>query len=238
MLYALQDISEALGCGVIIMNPTELIYKGAGSPLVTTVPADGICAICGKKISDGVPIKKVVSDSFMDWNTIADTTASYVCAACTFCIKEPKTRRSQYLATESDLIWFKREDIEKHLFNPPDVPFVLFITASYKKHGSFKARVNNSSKLYYVQYEDRQILFSPNKYRDLFGLMKRMYMVFNKTQEIGKGDYIQKRVFEYGLQKWQNDETILKQYRGSQVFELLLYALNKPEEAKKKQGGK
>ena len=168
----------------MIMYPTELIYQGAGSPIVKTVLAEGICAVCGKDISEGVPIKKVVSDAFMDWNAIADMTASHVCAACTFCIKERKTRQSQYIATGSKLIWFKRDDIEKHLFNPPDVPFVLFITASYKKHGSFKARVNTSPKLFYVQYEDRQILFSPNKYRDLFGLMKRMYLVFNKTQEI------------------------------------------------------
>jgi CRISPR type IV-associated protein Csf1 len=166
---------------------------------------------------------------------LADMTASHVCNACMWCIKEPKMRRSQWIATENQLEFFKRDDIERYLFDPPEPPFVFFVTSSYKKHGSFRARVNDSRKLFYVQFEDRQILFSPSKYRDLFELMKRMYTVFNKTQEIGKGDYIQKRVFEYGLKQWQNDEVILKQHRGSQVFELLVYALNKPEEAKKKQ---
>lgn len=141
-------------------------------------------------------------------------------------------RRSQYIATDDELTYFKRDDIEKWLFDPPKSHFVLFITASYKKHGSFRARVNDSRKLFYVQFEDRQILFSPNRYKDLFELMQRMYAVFNKTQEIGKGDYIQKRVFEYGLSNWRRDETILKQYRGTLVFELLLYSLNKPEEDK------
>lgn len=212
---------------------TDLIYHAAGSPIVETVLADGICAVCGKQIRNGVPIKKVVSNAFMDWNTLADMTASHVCAACTWCIKEPKMRRSQYIATENDLIFFKRDDIEKYLFYPPDTSFVLFVTASYKKHGSFRAQVNDSPKLFYIQFEDRQILFSPDKYRKLFGLMKRMYTTFNKMQEIGKGNYIHKRVFEYGLEKWRKDEGILKRYRGSQVFELLLYALNKPEETKK-----
>ena len=219
-------------------HPTELIYHAAGYPPVVTESVNDICAVCGREISEGVSIKKVVSNSFTDWNFLADMTASHVCAACAWCIKEPKMRRSQYIATENELIFFKRDDIEKFLFEPPEPPFVFFVTASYKKHGSFRARVNDSRKLFYVQFEDRQILFSPNKYQELFELMKKMYLVFNKTQEIGKGDYIQKRVFEYGLKQWQRDEAILKQHRGSQVFELLLYALNKPEEYKKKQGGK
>ena len=215
------------------MNATELIYHAAGSPPVEVVSAEGICAVCGKAISEGVPIKKVVSGAFTDWNMLADMNASHVCSACTWCIKEPKMRRSQYIATENELIFFKRDDIEKYLFEPPESPFVFFVTSSYKKHGSFRARVNDSQQLFYIQFEDRQILFSPNRYRELFELMKKMYITFNKTQEIGQGNYIQKRVMEYGIEKWKRDEEILKQHRGSQVFELLLYALNKPEVTKK-----
>lgn len=217
------------------MNATELIYRAAGMPAVETAPAEGVCAVCGNNICEGVPIKKVVSSAFTDWNMLADMTASHVCKACKWCIKEPKMRRSQYIATATELIYFKRDDIEKHLFNPPEPPFMFFVTASYKKHGSFRARVNDSRQLFYVQFEDRQILFSPNKYIGLFELMKRMYLVFNKVQEIGKGNYIHKRVFEYGLGNWKRDEEVLKQYRGSQVFELLLYSLNKEEMAKKRQ---
>lgn len=216
------------------MNPTELIYCAAGSPVVESVQVEGICAVCGREVSEGVPIKKVVSSSFTDWNILVDMTASHVCKACKWCIKEPKMRRSQYIATEGELIYFKRDDIGKYLFNPPEPPFVFFVTSSYKKHGSFRARVNDSRKLFYVQFEDKQILFSPNKYRELFELMKRMYLIFNKVMEIGKGDYIHKRVFEYGLSNWKRDEAILQRYRGSQVFELLVYALNKPAEAIKK----
>jgi len=214
------------------MNATKLIYQAAGSPPVETVSADGVCAVCGKEISEGIPIKKVVSSAFTDWNMLADMTASYACAACRWCIKEPKMRRSQYIATEAELIFFKRDDIEKYLFAPPQPPFVFFVTSSYKKHGSFRAKVNGSRSLFYIQFEDRQILFSPNKQMGLFELMKKMYQTFNKVQEIGKGNYIQKRVMEYGIEKWRHDEAVLKQYRGSQVFDLLLYALNKPEEAK------
>lgn len=219
------------------MNATHLIYAAAQFPHVEAVPADGVCAVCGADIGEGVPIKKVVSSSFTDWNVLADMTAPFVCKACKWCIKEPKMRRSQYLATNDELIYFKRDDLEHHLFNPPEPPFVFFVTASYKKHGSFRARVNDSRKLFYVQFEDRQILFSPNKYIELFETMKRMYMVFNKVQEIGRGWYIQKRIQEYGLDLWREHESILAAYRGSQVFELLVYALNKPKEAIKKYGG-
>jgi len=215
------------------MIATELIYVAAGSPdIAALTPNNGVCAVCGKEIAEGAPIKKVVSSSFTDWNMLAAMAATHVCAACTWCIKEPKMRRSQYIASNDGLLFFKRDDIERWLFQPPEPPFVFFVTSSYKKHGSFRARVNHSKQMYYVQFEDRQILFSLGKYRDLFELMKKMYATFNKTQEIGKGDYIHKRVFEYGLKQWQHDENILKQHRGTQVFELLLYALNKPEETK------
>jgi len=216
-------------------TPTDLIHRAAGSPPVENlVSVESICAVCGHAITEGVPIKKVVSDAFTNWDILADATATHVCEACTWCIKNRKTRQSCYVATAKELIFFKRDKIEQYLFDPPGPPFVIFVTKSFKKHGSFRAAVNMSPKLFYVQLEDRQILFSPNKYRDLFDLMKKMYVTFNKMEEIGKGNYIQKRVREYGIEAWQRDEAILKPRRGSAVFELLLYALNKPEEALKR----
>lgn len=213
------------------LHATELIYNAAGTPPINMLTQhSGNCAVCGQPISEGVPINKVVSNAFTDWNMLADMSASHVCAACTWCIKEPKMRRSQYMATMDGLVYFKRDAIERYLFAPPTSPFVIFITSSYKKHGSFRARVNHSQTLFYVQFEDREILFGPTRYRPLYELMKKMYATFNKTQEIGRGDYISKRVFSYGLTNWQRDEAVLKQYRGSQVFGLLLYALNKPED--------
>jgi CRISPR type IV-associated protein Csf1 len=211
------------------MNATELIYTAAGSPEIPVTSIQGLCAVCGKKISEGIPIKNVVSNTFTDWNMLADMNAQYACKACSWCIKEPKLRRSQFIATEKELYFFKRDDIEKWLFYPPNPPFVFFVTANYKKHGSFRARINDSLNLFYIQFEDRQILFSPNRYRELFQTMKKMYKYFNKLHEIGEGNYNYKHVMDYGIDKWRVDEIFLGQYRGSQVFNLLLYALNKPE---------
>lgn len=132
--------------------PTELIYRAAGSPPIETEPVDGICAVCGREINEGVPIKKVMSNSFTDWNFLADMTTSHVCAACTWCIKEPKMRRSQWIATKHRLLFFKREEIERWLLDPPESPFVFFVTASYKKHGSFRARVNDSQRFSTCNY--------------------------------------------------------------------------------------
>lgn len=215
--------------------PTHLIHQGAGYPEVENLEtAPGRCAVCGSEISEGVPLKKVVSDAFTNWDVLADATETHACKACAYCIRDRRTRQSCYVATKDSLVFFKRDDIEKYLFDPPEPPFVLFVTASYKKHGSFRAHVNQSRKLFYVQFEDRSVLFSPSKYKDVFNVMKRMYATFNKTEEIGKGEYIQRRVQEYGIAAWKRDESTIAQYRGSMVFELLLYALNKPEEGLKK----
>ena len=215
------------------MNPTHLIYHAAHFPPIENVEkVNSRCMVCGCKMKEGTSYKKVVSDAFTNWDLMEDLAGTHVCKACTWCIRNPQLRRSSWIAIKEDILFFKRDLIEKHLFNPPEPPFVFFVTASYKKHGSFRAKVNDSKRQFYVQFEDQRILFSPTRYQDLYDLMNKMYQTFNKTEEIGKGLYIQKRVQAYGVETWRQDEEVLRQFRGSQVFELLCYALNKPEEVK------
>jgi CRISPR type IV-associated protein Csf1 len=215
------------------MYPTHLIYQALGNPQVETKQCKGICAFCGAEIQEGVKLEDSVSDTFTNFDLLTDRTASHVCKCCYACLKETKLRRMNFIATAQSIIYFKRDEIEKLLFNPPQPPFIFAVTESMKKHNSFKARVNYSQKLFYVQKEDTQILFSPAKYKDIFDAMKRLYRSFSKTA-IGSGEYQQNFIKKYGIVEFMHDEEIIKNERGSFQFDLLLFTMNMSEENLKK----
>lgn len=219
--------------------PTHLIYQSLGKPHVETEPCTGICAFCGTDIQEGVLLKNSVSDTFTNFDQMTDCNASHVCKCCYACLKDTRMRRMNFIAigdsdeSNAHIIFFKRDEIETWLFNPPPAPFVFAVTESMKKHMSFRAKVNYSQKLFYVQKEDTQILFSPNKYKDVFEAMKRLYRSFSKTA-IASGEYQQNFIKKYGLQEFVQDEAIIKNERGSMQFELLLFSMNMSEENLKK----
>lgn len=219
--------------------PTHLIYQALGKPHVLSEPCTGICAFCGTEIKEGVPLKNSVSDTFTNYDLLIDRNASHVCQCCYACLKNARLRRMNFIAVgDSDesnahILFFKRDEIERYLFNPPPLPFVMSVTLSMKKHASFKARVNYSQKLFYVQKEDEQILFSPNKYKEIYEAMRRLYSTFSKSA-IQNNDYQQNFIKKYGLQNFMRDEEIIKCERGTQQFSLLIYSLNMSAEQLKK----
>lgn len=215
------------------MYPTHLIYQALGKPKIESEAYKGICAFCGMEIETGMPLKQAVSDTFTNFDLLTNRNASHVCECCYACLKDTRLRRMNFIATEQRITFFKRNEIERWLFNPPAVPFVIAITESMKKHNSFKARVNYSPRLFYVQKEDEQILFSPNKYKEIFESMNRLYSTFSKTA-IATGEYQMNFIIKYGLNKFKRDEAIIRDARGTQQFELLLFAMNMNEENLKK----
>jgi hypothetical protein len=214
--------------------PPETSLSGIGNA-IGKEPCIGICAFCGIDLHEGIKLKNAVSDAFTNFDLLVDITATHVCGCCYTCLKETKLRRMNFIAIgDSDesnarIVYFKRDEIEKWLFNPPQTPFVFAVTESMKKHNSFKARVNFSQKLFYIQKEDTQILFSPNKYKVIFETMNRLYRSFSKTA-IGSGEYQQNFIKKYGLKEFMQDEAIIKNERGSMQFELMLFAMNLSEE--------
>ncbi len=222
-----------------MVNQTHLIYRALGKPRVETEPCNGICAFCGTGIHEGVKLENTVSDAFTNYDLLTDRTSSHVCAACNACIREPKLRRMNFIAigdsneSNAHIIYFKRDEIERYLFQSIPTPFVFAVTESYKKHMSFRARVNYSNKLFYVQKEDVQILFSPSKYLEIYEAMRRLYRTFSKSA-IQTGDYQQNIIKKYGLREFIQDESIIKNERGTMQFELMLFAMNMSEEQMRK----
>lgn len=208
------------------MTATEIIARHI--ELKNGQPHPGLCAICGIETDKTLSIAKAGS-SFNNYDLLRYP-SKRLCVNCVSCMCN-RLRFTNFTATEKELLEFKREDIIKHLFNPPEPPFVFCITRSYKKQNAIRARVNYSSEQFFVRIEDEELLFEPKKMSQLCKDLTELLRVFNKT-EIATGDYRQKRIQKFGLQRLIELEQRISGWRKHLAFDLILYGLVDKKQSK------
>jgi len=198
------------------------------------------CAVCGAKDVPGYNINDVIGPSFMDWDAV-NQKASGVCIYCAACLGKdmPRTewlRFTSFLATKDYLLRLKRDDLWDHLLLPPDPPFVFGVTYTHKKHVCFKAPVNYSQEIFFVQTEDVAIKIVPSQIQKLCKALQNWYTICKKTkaeptwftkQDILSGCQNFKKIEAYGMKKYFKEDKIIKPFRRTALLTLLTYALNK-----------
>ncbi|KXZ40028.1 hypothetical protein SAMN05661008_01512 [Alkalithermobacter thermoalcaliphilus JW-YL-7 = DSM 7308] len=213
------------------MVNTEIIYKAFNKPdleALQIVQIEGHCKICGKKITEGVKEKNVLSANFTNWSELKRIDSNYICKACTFCMKNADLRKNSFVADSKHLYLLKKNDLEEYLFNLEkyiEAEFVVGITRSFKKHNSFRCIVNSNPKRFYIREEDREYLFDAEKLKTIYEMLNEAYLQFSK-EELLSGQYKMISIEQFGLEKFQQYEEVFKQYRGSAQFELLVYMMN------------
>jgi hypothetical protein len=210
------------------MYPTELIYHALGKPEVENLePHEGVCAICGKPITEGVKISKVVSGTFTNWNELAVPSSQYACKECALMFQgeySKQLRRSSFVATAKEVIFFKNSDLAQYLFSPPQPPFVFAVTTSFKKHNAFRSFVSYSKDKFLIRYEDAVVIFDRLHALRVFRAMIKLYYGGFTKSEIELGNYSFKRMMDYGNECLQLEEELSIE-RGSPLFDLLITAL-------------
>lgn len=188
------------------------------------------CKICGKATTHYFTEKKVLSEKFNDFDYCKNIKSSIVCVECASCIKNAALRRSCFYADESKLVFFKKDDTEKILFNMATLvkkPFVFCFTQSFKKHNTFKAKLNYSTSHFVIQSENEQFLFDMEKHKDLFyNILKPAYFeLLLSKDELLTGNYM---TLVDPKELFRLDKQLFK-YRGTPVFEFLVFILNSNE---------
>lgn len=212
------------------MFNTEIVYKANGSPDMPNIEEveKTTCLICGKEITEGISSKKVLSGNFTNWGECKSKTSTHVCRECAFCMKENSLRKNNFVADKKNIYLLKKNDLENYLFNLERYvtgEFVVGVTQSFKKHNSFRCRVNNSTKCFYIREEDREYLFDTTKLKKVYDLLNEAYLQFSKD-ELKTGHYKLISIEQFGIEKFEQFESVFKQYRGSAQFDLLIYILN------------
>ena len=93
---------------------------------------EGRCMVCGKEVNNG--LAPSISDSFTGFSYLGE--GSCFCSFCASFFKEPKNRKSCWIGTkEEGTIYLKKKDIIEYILNPPNPPFAIYVTRSFKKQG-------------------------------------------------------------------------------------------------------
>lgn len=128
--------------------------------------AEGRCNLCGEPLKDGgIPVKKLLGASYMDWAIHKAPEEKYLCTACAFCLgMNPEGRialfRYPVVAAGEDLYLCNRAEMREFLLHPPDPPFVMILPTSQKKHLFAKAKISYSRDQFFCNLEERIILVS------------------------------------------------------------------------------
>jgi hypothetical protein len=215
------------------LKVTEIIYSaleksGIEMPELPLEKTEGNCMMCGKYIEEGIKYKKVVSGNFTDYDVFANIQGTHICKECATCVKTRELRVNSFIADSKHLYLLKKNDLEEYLFNLEkyvDGEFVVGITQSFKKHNSFRCKVNTNPKCFFIREEDREYLFDVHKLKPVYEKLNEAYLQFSKD-EILTGNYKMISVEQFGINKFIEYEKLFKQYRGSAQFDIMLYMLN------------
>ncbi len=221
------------------MNATEIIYSALQK---SNIELSGLelgnvetkCMMCGKYIEEGIKYKKVVSGNFTDYDVFANIQGTHICKECAACVKLRELRANNIIADENNLYLLKKNDLEEYLFNIDKYvsgDFVIGITRSFKKHNSYRCKVNNNTNVFIIREEDKEYVFDRANMKVLYDIIWDMYLYFTKD-EIQTGQYQISKIQEYGLKRFEKHEEIIKRHRNTHQFDLLLYILNSEERNK------
>ncbi len=135
----------------------------------------GRCIICGRETEHGHKID--FSENFTMWSALQE--GEVICEYCYTLARNQEYRRKSWVADKDGIRFLKREEILSTLLEPPEPPFVIFITKSGKKQGFLLLtnRVNYSRDRYFIAFED-QLIFVER------ALLKRMVEVVRKAREL------------------------------------------------------
>lgn len=190
----------------------------------------GFCKMCGGKTEQGFLAKNYIKDArFTNSDLLKRKDSSVICEYCAACLKDDKLRRSSFICSESGIVFLQKNDIENVLFNMQDYvsgEFIVCITKSFKKHNSFRARINRNTKTFYIREEDDEYVFDVKKLKPVYDAINKLYLYFTK-EEIQSGKYDTNQIRKYlGIDEVMRLDNIINDYRKSKQFELLLHILN------------
>ena len=212
-----------------IITNTEILYSALGKPDIKDLESiDTNCLICGKHSKEGAKAKKVLSSNFTNWGDCKDRSSQYICKECAGTIKAREVRVNSFVADANNLYLLKKNDIENYLFNLGKYvtsEFIVGITQSFKKHNSFRCKVNSNPRRFFIREEDREYIFDTNELKRVYEYLNDAYLQFSKD-ELQTGNYKMISIEQFGLEKFAIYEDLFKQYRGSAQFDLLIYMMN------------
>jgi len=184
----------------------------------------GSCSLCRRKLKRGegvLLVEDVIRKTFTNLDLL-NPRSKYICVACAFCLRTPELRRRDFVATLDGVEFLRRDELREKLLDPVEhdgTPFVFCVGLSHKKHLVIRSRVNLTRDLFYVQFEEQGVWVDRSRHENLLFSIHALREAGLKKSEIETGFYNSTKL-EVDFLKL---EGIVKPYRGSRIFRLLLH---------------
>lgn len=252
---------------MVTIFPTQLVYNGwksNGNPMIYTTydskgnkvsqekfflnpleheyyDADykGICNVCGEETTGGIPIKKVLGATYLDWGIHKGLEqGTHICPACAFCFllntKQGRNVIFRYniVATNDKLKLCNRLEMRDWLINPPNPPFVMAITVSQKKHIVTKSKVSYSRDKFFCNLEE--ITYNVDR-EEITNLIQKAELLrgmgINKV-ELETGNLQNSQFTKLGIKICSKVIMLLSELKKSQLWKIAVFVagINKDEE--------
>jgi len=229
-----------------LITPTNFIYQAAQKTPVIQLPMnkqviytfedypevkDKYCFLCGGETGfHGTARKKTIKETFTDISGSRYLTSQSCCPGCSFCLSSSSLRNYSIFATENYLKHPARPELKEIVLDPPAIPFILCIAKSGQRWLHYNSKVNYSSEIFTIRFEDLNITVNRAKFKELIDIIERLYVIFSK-EEILTGRYSTERIKRFGIDRFYQLSDHLnnlkqKEYR---VFELSVFLAQKKE---------
>lgn len=117
------------------------IRKEVTTKEVPAEPAEYICPCCGLPQTNGIPMKKLVSSNFTDWNVTGD----YICPDC---LPLVSLYPYSYVKDPDGIRLLNVRQLKAELTRKQKPPFLFVISTSQKKHLWFRSKWNYTPDCY------------------------------------------------------------------------------------------
>ena len=227
-----------------MMTPTALLYAAAGAPPVALAePATGACWLCASPLTDGVPLRSVLKDTFMDRDKARNPAGSHFCLACAWSFSEqvPMAGRDkpQRLRNYSHIVqrgvWHclskgQKANMRGLLLDPPPDEWLGVIAESGQKHVIFRAPIAIGRDRCAIQFEEQRVTYAPSALAALLTPVEALLSGGMSKTEIESGHYLTYRIARLGMDAWWPIEQIIKPHRGTALLHLAVFMAQKEED--------
>lgn len=231
------------------MHPTQLIGQHLDKEKIKYklhTDINEICAFTGEKITEGYRVKDIIKKTFSDYDYLNNSEfVSPNAAACmeeTFYLERKKKyynlRNYSYLTTEQRITELPREFILDTLLNLDNssVPFCICITETGYKYTAYKSAVNYDTDNFIITSETGLVHFDKEEVKSILPIIQSWYAAktdqpkftyFTKEEIKGNKAIDMQKIVAYGIDKFAEEEAILKPYQGTPLLNILAFIINK-----------
>ncbi len=174
------------------------------------------CGLCGAD-APARPWKDVLRASNTNQ---ADLKSPWVCWACEACLADRRSR-SNTLVVDGQYSRPERKQVWPMLLDPPEPPFLLYLTASGKKHGIWRQHVTMSREAFRLQCEELDCVLRPAEDRIWMAACKTLLLAGARRVSLETGKYHSSDYMKVGFKLLRQQEALIKPVRGTDKFALI-----------------